>query len=130
MLDFLLQPYIDLPCVDKGEDFCGFDAANDPALFFFDPVEGMTTRLRIASYGGLILAMPVILWQMWRFIVPALHAKENATPSRSSCRRSCCSCWAGSSAYVTLGKALEFLDRVGRQRHVGARFQVSKSCAS
>ena len=27
-------------------------------------------------WGGLVLAMPVIMWQVWRFIVPALKAKE------------------------------------------------------
>ena len=24
----------------------------------------------------MILAMPIILWQVWRFIVPALHSRE------------------------------------------------------
>ena len=57
-------------------------------LFIFDPLEGFTTRLRVGTYGGLILALPVILWQIWRFIVPALHAKEKRTRSRSSSARS------------------------------------------
>ena len=109
VLDFLLQPYIDL-CVDKGEDFCGFDATtDDPALFFFDPVEGLTTRLRIASYGGLILAMPVILWQIWRFIVPALHAKEKRYAIPFILSSVVLFLLGGFLAYVTLGKALEFL---------------------
>ena len=38
--------------------------------------KGSSTRLRIASYGGIILAFPVIMWQIWRFVVPAFHAKE------------------------------------------------------
>ena len=47
-----------------------------PELFNFSPTEGLATRLRVGMYGGIILALPVILWQIWRFIVPALNAKE------------------------------------------------------
>ena len=97
VLDFLTQPYLDL-CTRKGDDFCGFDAsAGEAPLNFFDPVEGLATRLRIGTYGGLILAMPVVLWQVWRFIVPALHKKEKRTRSRSSSRRWRCSCSAACS---------------------------------
>ena len=45
-------------------------------LYILDPLEGLTTRLRVGTYGGLLVAMPVILWQIWRFVVPALHSKE------------------------------------------------------
>ncbi|MEY2582619.1 MAG: sec-independent protein translocase protein TatC, partial [Ilumatobacteraceae bacterium] len=69
VLRFLTKPYVKL-CARKGSDFC---VAN---LFYLSPLEGFTTRLSIATYGGIILALPVIMWQVWRFIVPALHAKE------------------------------------------------------
>ena len=76
VLEFLTQPYLDL-CSGREVEFCGFDpAAGENALNIFDPLEGVSTRLRVGSYGGLIVAMPVVLWQIWRFIVPALHAKE------------------------------------------------------
>ena len=79
----------------------------------------------MASYGGLILAMPVVLWQVWRFIVPALHAKERRyaipfIPSSVSLFL-----LGGLLAYLTLGKAIEFL--IGWSGcDVGALFQVSK----
>ena len=68
VLDFLLQPYVDL-CESKPPDFC------DPQLFITGPTEGLSTRIRVGMYGGIVLALPVILWQVWRFIVPALDAK-------------------------------------------------------
>ena len=45
-------------------------------LFNLDPIEGLTTRLKVSFYGGFVLALPVVLWQVWRFIVPALHKTE------------------------------------------------------
>src|SRR6476620_2664604 len=38
-----------------------------------DPLEGFAVRLKIATYGGIAFAMPVILWQIWRFVTPGLY---------------------------------------------------------
>jgi sec-independent protein translocase protein TatC len=35
-----------------------------------------TTHLNISIVGGLILAIPYILWEIWRFVKPALKEKE------------------------------------------------------
>lgn len=78
VMRWLTEPYVNL-CVDRGPAFCGLDADADPrdvSLVILDPIEGITTRLRVSFYGGLILALPVVLWQMWKFIVPALHKHE------------------------------------------------------
>ena len=40
------------------------------------PLDGFATRIKVAGYGGLIVALPVVLWQLWRFITPGLHPKE------------------------------------------------------
>lgn len=109
VMRFLTDPYIDL-CLQKGEEFCGFDPRSEEApLVFLDPVEGLSTRLRIATYGGLILAMPVVLWQIWRFIVPALHAKEKRYAIPFILTSVFLFLLGGLLAYLTLGKALEFL---------------------
>ena len=77
VLDFLMRPYEQL-CQSKPAEFCGASIGADgqTQLFNFDPVEGLATRIRIGMYGGLILATPVVLWQVWQFIVPALHRRE------------------------------------------------------
>ena len=41
-----------------------------------DPMQGLTTRFTICAYGGVALAMPVLLWQIWRYITPGLYRKE------------------------------------------------------
>ena len=35
-----------------------------------------SVRLKIAGYGGLALSVPIVMWQVWRFIVPGLHPRE------------------------------------------------------
>jgi len=41
-----------------------------------NPLDGLTLRVKIALFGGSLVASPVILWQVWRFITPGLKAKE------------------------------------------------------
>ena len=45
-------------------------------LAFFRPTEAFSTVMRLSIFGGIILASPVILYQMWRFAAPALSPKE------------------------------------------------------
>jgi sec-independent protein translocase protein TatC len=109
VLNFLLQPYEDL-CERKGAEFCGLSYREDGVVLFnFDPVAGLTTRIRIATYGGIILGLPVILWQVWRFIVPALHAKERRYAIPFVASSVLLFALGGFIAYITLEPALEFL---------------------
>ncbi len=52
------------------------DVTHRRSLLITDPLEGFTTRLKIAAYGGMFLASPVVLWELWRFITPGLHKRE------------------------------------------------------
>ncbi len=45
-------------------------------LIFTGPLDAFATRLKIATYGGIVLALPVWLWEMWRFITPGLNPTE------------------------------------------------------
>ncbi|WP_154723446.1 twin-arginine translocase subunit TatC [Ilumatobacter coccineus] len=100
--DFLLGPYRDL-CESKPENFCS------PDLFAFSPTEGFSARLRIGMYGGIIMALPVILWQIWRFVVPALEAKEKRYAIPFVLSSVVLFAAGGVLAYFTIGRALEFL---------------------
>jgi sec-independent protein translocase protein TatC len=42
----------------------------------FDPVGGLMLALTVAAVGGLVLAGPAILTELWLFIRPALHSRE------------------------------------------------------
>lgn len=100
--DVLTKPYRDL-CAAHPKYGC------DGSLYSLGPLDGFTARLRIAGYGGLVLALPVVLWQVWRFILPALHKREKqyAIPFiASSAVLFSAGCTMG---YWTIGKGLEFL---------------------
>ena len=102
VLDFLLQPYVDL-CTRKPADFC------DPELFIFSPTEGLATRVRVGLYGGIVVALPVLLWQTWRFIVPALNKKEKKWAIPIVLTSLVLFVAGGALAYFTIGQALDFL---------------------
>lgn len=117
LLEFLRKPYTDL-CARK-PDLC------DGNLQFLSPLEGFSTRLAITSYGGIILALPVIMWQLWRFIVPALHAKEKKYAIPFVLSSVLLFILGGVVAYWTLGPALDFLISWAGD-DIEANFQVSK----
>jgi sec-independent protein translocase protein TatC len=100
--NFLTQPYDDL-CTSKPDGFCS------GKLNAFSPTEGLSARLRIGMYGGIFLALPVILWQVWRFVVPALEAKEKKYAIPFVVSSVVLFAAGGSLAYLTIGRALEFL---------------------
>lgn len=45
-------------------------------LVFTEPTEGFVLRLKMAVLVGIVLASPVIIWQVWLFISPGLYARE------------------------------------------------------
>lgn len=104
VLQFLAQPYIDL-CNRKGEAFCP-DGAE---LNAFSPTEGISVRIRVGMYGGIIVALPVILWQIWRFVVPALEAKEKKYAIPFVLSSVILFCAGATLAYFSVSKALDFL---------------------
>lgn len=118
ILKFLTRPYREL-CKNRPDFNC------DGSLFALGPLDGLSARMKIAGYGGLIIALPVVLWQLWRFIVPALSKKEKKYTIP----------FIGSSvvlfvsgctlAYWTLSRALEFLISWSGAE-VNQAFQITK----
>jgi sec-independent protein translocase protein TatC len=45
-------------------------------LFFTSPTGAFTAHLKIALYIGVALAMPIILFEAWRFVTPGLTRRE------------------------------------------------------
>ncbi|MBO8167846.1 MAG: twin-arginine translocase subunit TatC [Thermoanaerobacteraceae bacterium] len=45
-------------------------------LVYIGMAEAFITKIKIAVLGGVVLAMPVILWQVWQFVGPALFPHE------------------------------------------------------
>jgi sec-independent protein translocase protein TatC len=43
---------------------------------YIEPGEGFMMRMKLAALAGLFLALPIILWQIWRFVAPGLYSNE------------------------------------------------------
>jgi sec-independent protein translocase protein TatC len=82
-------------------------------LIFTGPLDAFATRLKIATYGGIVLALPVWLWELWRFITPGLNPTEKryAIPFIFA-SMFLFACGAG-VAFLTLQPALNFLLKIG-----------------
>ncbi|MEZ4601253.1 MAG: twin-arginine translocase subunit TatC [Syntrophotaleaceae bacterium] len=68
------------------------------SLVFINATEPFFTYLKIAAFAGLLLSLPVILWQAWAFVAPGLygHEKRLALPFvLSSCACFATGTWFG-----------------------------------
>ncbi|MDZ7676443.1 MAG: twin-arginine translocase subunit TatC [Acidimicrobiales bacterium] len=103
LFDLLVDPYCDL----QGS------TDEDCRLLQTEPLEIFSVRLRMAGYTGIALAMPVILWQIWRFVTPGLykHEKRYAVPFVIS--GLVLFVLGAVLAYYTLPRALDFLINIG-----------------
>jgi len=45
-------------------------------IFFTGVTEAIYVKIKLSFFAGFIAALPVILWQIWSFIIPALKKKE------------------------------------------------------
>lgn len=97
----------------------------DAQLFVTDPIELFTVRLQVSAYIGIAFAMPVILWQLWRFVTPALypHEKRYAIPFVASSLL--LFVFGAALAYWSLTPALEFLLGLGGD-NIGEIFTQEK----
>lgn len=51
-------------------------AGADDALPFFTVTGAFSAVMRVSLFGGVLLASPVVLYQSWRFVAPALSDRE------------------------------------------------------
>ncbi|HVB69993.1 MAG TPA: twin-arginine translocase subunit TatC [Acidimicrobiales bacterium] len=100
ILHVLTEPY----CRAR-PDHCSFLVTN--------PLDGLTLRIKIGFFGGLLLASPIVFWQVWRFITPGLKATERryAVPFVAASVLF----FAGGViiAFFSFGHALRFLQSIG-----------------
>jgi len=103
IFDLLLDPY----CRLQGSSI------RDCDLLQTEPLEGFSTRLKITGYAGIALAMPVLLWQVWRFVTPGLYAHEKRWAYPFVFSAMVLFLLGAGLAYYSLTPALEFLVDVG-----------------
>jgi sec-independent protein translocase protein TatC len=103
VFDFLLHPY---------QAIASRSIANGN-LIVTSPLEGFAVRLKITAYVAVAFAMPVILWQIWRFVSPGLYRHERRYALPFVLSAITLFCMGAAIAYWTLPKALDWLSTIG-----------------
>ncbi|MCP4436262.1 MAG: twin-arginine translocase subunit TatC [Actinomycetia bacterium] len=101
LADFLNEPYCSAVLALDPEANCKFLETDIIAPF--------ALRMRVAGWGAVVLAMPVILWQLWRFIAPGLYRKERRYAFAFVGSGMVLFALGAGLAYFTLSRATEFL---------------------
>jgi len=111
VLDFLTEPLTQI-----SENL----RLTDGKLLLTGPMEGFFLRIKISTYLGIALAMPVILYQLWKFIAPGLYQNERRYGLSFVASATVLFILGAAVAYLTLPKALEFLASIGGDSFVAA----------
>lgn len=45
-------------------------------LYYLNPAEAFFTYLKVSFFAGFLLVLPIVLYQVWAFVVPALTKQE------------------------------------------------------
>lgn len=64
----LIAPLRDLPEASQ--------IIQEGKLIVTAPQEAFFVRLKVTAFAGFLISIPVILWQVWRFVTPGLYARE------------------------------------------------------
>ena len=110
VLSFLLRSYCQLPeryrfATATGEAGCGLAALS--------PLEPFSIRIRVSLTVGLLLAMPFIAFQVWRFITPGLKPNEKRFGIPFALASTLLFVAGVAMALFTLPKAISFLVSMG-----------------
>lgn len=114
ILHFLIRPLceVDATSVHHGASSLPADGGSCN-LYVTSPLDGLSLRVKIAMFGGLVLASPVILFQVWQFITPGLMSRERKYAAPFVAATTALFVLGAATAYFTLPHALGFLKSVG-----------------
>jgi sec-independent protein translocase protein TatC len=120
VMEFLLRSYCDLPAsvrVPIADGGCRLAA--------FGPLEPLSIRIRVSLTVGLLLAMPFIAFQLWRFITPGLTSSEKRFAIPFALASTLLFVAGLGVAFYTLPKAINFLVTMGGSG-VASLFQADR----
>jgi sec-independent protein translocase protein TatC len=110
IFEVLIRPYKDI--ADN------HPTIGDGRLLQTDPLEGFSIRMRTSLYAGIAFAMPVLLWQIWRFVSPGLYANEKRYAVPFVVSALVLFVLGATLAYLTLPRAFDFLIEIGGEGFV------------
>jgi sec-independent protein translocase protein TatC len=128
---FLFQPVFNI----MQRPFCDFITAHpelapnpsDPCrLVYLSVTEPFVIKLKVVAFLGIALALPILLYQLWRFITPGLTDRERKYSIPFVLSSLVLFTLGGFFAMLTLPKALSFLLGFAGTSNVVAVLSISK----
>ncbi len=122
---FLYQPILNLllgplrEAAPRGSDLAD-------KLLTLDPLEPFAVRIKITTYAAIMFAMPMILWQLWRFIAPGLYSNEKKYAVWFVVCATILFVLGAGIAFWTVPKALEFLQSIGGEGNFNQFYSPAK----
>lgn len=108
---WFVYPYLVDTLRNLLEDSCPEGAAC--TVMASSPVQALSTRMTASVYGGVGLALPLLLWQLWQFITPGLYKKERRMAAPFVISSFILFLLGVGLAWLTLPKAIYFLAEFG-----------------
>ena len=65
-----------LACYNYVDDIIALLSGPAGKLYFMNPSEVFFTYMEIALYAGILFTLPVLLYEVWAFVAPALWPEE------------------------------------------------------
>jgi sec-independent protein translocase protein TatC len=84
----------------------GIKAAGQKVVKFqaTTPTEGFWVMLKLAVVGGLIVAAPLVFWELWKFVAPGLYKKEKRMALTLTLSTAICFAGGAVFGYAVLSK--------------------------
>jgi sec-independent protein translocase protein TatC len=108
VLSFVTRSYCSIPA-----KFRVATAGGGCRLLALGPLDPLGIRIRVAVTVGLVLAMPLIAYQLWRFITPGLRRNEKRYAVPFALASTILFAMGVAVAFYTLPKAIGFLVSIG-----------------
>src|SRR6266487_2547559 len=108
LLTFVTRSYCSIPARYRVST-----AAGDCRLLATSPLDPFSIRVRVALTVGLVAAMPLIAYQLWRFITPGLRRNEKRYAIPFALASTILFAMGVAVAFFTLPKAIGFLVSIG-----------------
>jgi sec-independent protein translocase protein TatC len=78
-------------------------------FYVTQPLQGFALRLNVSAYGGILIALPVLFFQLWRFVTPGLKANEKRYAVPFTIATAGLFALGAFTAYLTFPHAMRFL---------------------
>jgi sec-independent protein translocase protein TatC len=78
-----------------------------------EPLQAFALRLKMSGYIGIAFAMPIIVWQVWRFVTPGLYPQEKKYAIPFTTSAVVLFLGGAAVAFFVLNPTLQFLTTIG-----------------